>query len=363
MEGHGISFARPDFLSLLFIPGFLFLVWIYLFFKRRSCVKTYKHCREVPLREKFKFAGVLMFWLCLIVSSAFCVVALVRPQKIISVINKRSVDIIIVMDGSASMHVKDVDSDRWQRSTEFLEVLAETMNWDGDRIALTLFAYKASPQIRLTKDPNVFLFFLDHLGKNSPFLLEDNKTWYSNAEEGIYWGLKIIKKDEKLNGKNKNSKAFVVLSDGQELTGKIENSIKEARAINISVYVIGVGKESGGIIPKPPPKPPQQQYVYHPFLGVPIPNPQFSQEKEEEYKPTYSRLDRKSLMKIANMGKGRYFELNIESDKNIAAKIISDIQAKSGSDEKQEKFAELYWHFLLASAIFLIAGAYELAKK
>lgn len=362
MDGYGISFARPDFLNLLFIPAILFLVWLYRFFRRRSSVKEYRERREVPLKEKFRLAGTLIFWLCLIVSAAFCVIALARPQKIISVINNRSVDLIIILDGSASMRVNDLRPDRWQRSMKYLKVLAETMNWDGDRIALALFAYRASPQIRLTKDPNVFLFFLDHLEENSPFLLEDEKTWHSNVEEGIYWGLKIIKKDEDLYGKNKNSKAFIVISDGQELSGKIENSIKEARARKIPIYVIGVGGDSGGFIPEPPPKPRQQQYTQYDDFGYPVPRTEIPQESEEKYEPIYSRLDRQSLMKIASVGKGKYFELNRESDKNIAARIISDIQAKSGSNEKQEKFAELYWYFLLSSAVFLVIGIYQLVK-
>ena len=79
----------------------------------------------------------------------------------------------MLQDGSASMRVKDVAGDRWQRSIRFLRMLGDSMSWKEDRIALAVFARIAAPQIRLTKDPNTFFFFLDHLDKAPPFRLED----------------------------------------------------------------------------------------------------------------------------------------------------------------------------------------------
>ena len=65
---------------------------------------------------------------------------------------------------------------RWQRSMRFLRVLGESLAWQDDRMAMALFAHIAAPQVRLTKDPNTFFFFLDHLAQDSPFRLEDDTT-------------------------------------------------------------------------------------------------------------------------------------------------------------------------------------------
>ena len=80
----------------------------------------------------------------------------------------------------------------------FLRTLGEALRWENDRIAMALFAHMATPQIRLTKDPNTYFFFLDHLEDESPFRLEDDGTWDTNIERGIYWGLRLIEKDEEL---------------------------------------------------------------------------------------------------------------------------------------------------------------------
>ena len=104
------------------------------------------------------------------------------------------------------------------------------MRWKDDRIAMALFAHIAAPQIRLTKDPNTYFFFLDHLDE-PPFRLEDDTTWDTNIELGIYWGLRLIEKDEEIHGPSSNAKAFVLISDGQAWSGEVEKSIRLARAM------------------------------------------------------------------------------------------------------------------------------------
>ena len=108
------------------------------------------------------------------------------------------IDLVVLQDGSASMRVRDVQGDRWRRSMAFLRTLGESLQWEDDRVALALFATIAAPQIRLTRDPNTFFFFLDHLEDEPPFRLEDDTTWDTNIERGIYWGLRLIDNDEEM---------------------------------------------------------------------------------------------------------------------------------------------------------------------
>ena len=150
------------------------------------------------------------------------------------------------------MYVNDVKPDRWRRSVQFLRTFADALAWkNGDRVALALFAHIAAPQLRLSKDPNAFFFFLDHLGEHSPFLLANDPTWDTNIEEGVYWGLQLLNRDEELFGKTKNPKAFVVISDGQAWSGVVAGALKAARARDVAVYVVGVGTSAGGLIPEP----------------------------------------------------------------------------------------------------------------
>jgi len=329
-----VRFADPVYLWLLIAPAALLFVWIWQLTRRRRDARQFRQHRRLPVRERFPIFGGLMFWLCLIVASAWTILALARPTAEISVLRTAGVDLVILQDGSASMRTPDVAGDRWQRSIRFLRTLGESLAWKDDRIAMALFAHIAAPQVRLTKDPNTFFFFLDHLDRESPFRLEDDTTWDTNIELGIAWGLHLIEKDEELYGKSPNAKAFVLISDGQAWSGQVARSIQLARQRGLPVYVVGVGTSAGGIIPEPSQKAPNAP-----------PEP-----------PLRSSLDRTSLAMIANTGGGEYLELDRDGDREIANRIIDAARRRAGSRGLQVGTEELYWRCLAAAAVFVGLG-------
>ena len=209
-----IRFGAPEYLWLLMAPGVLLVGWVWQLAARRRDARRFRQHRRLPVRERFPIFGSLVFWLCLIIACAWVILALARPTAAASLVRTAGIDLVILQDGSASMRTADVSGNRWQRSMRFLRTLGESLAWRDDRMAMALFAHIAAPQVRLTKDPNTFFFFLDHLSEESPFRLEDDTSWDTNMEVGVYWGLKLIDKDEEIHGKSPNAKAFVLISDG-----------------------------------------------------------------------------------------------------------------------------------------------------
>ena len=244
----------------------LLLLWFWQLWRRRADARAFMRRRQVPVDERIPFFGELLFWFFLLLAAGSAILALARPQAVTSLVRTAGVDLVILQDGSASMHVTDVKGDRWQRSMRFLRTLGESLRWENDRVALALFAHIATPQIRLTKDPNTYFFFLDHLEDKSPFRLEDDGTWDTNIERGIYWGLRLIEKDEELRKiaastaklpEANNAKAFVLISDGQSWSGEVAKSLALAQGRGIPLNVVGVGTTAGGIIPDPKREPNQ----------------------------------------------------------------------------------------------------------
>src|SRR6185436_8954113 len=191
------------------------MVWVWQFFRRRADNHTLVVHRTLPIRERFAFVADLPFWLCMIIATSLTIVAVARPHGPASAVRQGGVDLVILQDGSASMRVQDVPGSRYQRSMKFLRLLGDSLSWKSDRIALSLFAHIATPQIRLTTDPNTFFFFLDHLDKEPPFRIEEDTTWDTNLELGIHWGLRMMERDEEIHGRSSNAKVFLVLSDGE----------------------------------------------------------------------------------------------------------------------------------------------------
>lgn len=327
-----LRFGAPQHLWLLTLPLVLFALWAWQAGRRWQAIRHLTRRRHTPVREHYGPFGGLLFWLCVVLATASTIVALAEPRVLVSMARTAGIDLVVLQDGSASMHVEDVAGNRWTRSMRLVRHLAESLSWRDDRVALAVFARIAAPQVRLTTDPNTVFFFLDHLHR-SPFRLEDDASWDTNIERGIYWGLRLIERDEEMHGVSANAKAFVLISDGQDWSGEVATSLDLAAARGIPVFAVGVGTTAGGVIPEPAPP-----------TGQPVPQ------------PVFSVLDRASLMEIATAGGGRYLEIGRETDRQIADTIIEATRRRAGSRGVEEGFTELYWWSLLAGAGFLGLG-------
>jgi Ca-activated chloride channel family protein len=335
-----LQFAEPLYLWLLMAPAALMAVWLWRFVRRRLEVRRFARRQVVPVRERPALAGDLAFWICLIPASALCIVALARPQAVTREIAGRSADLVVLQDGSASMYVADVAPDRWQRSMRFLRQLGEALTWPDDRVALALFAHHAAPQLRLTEDPNTLFFFLDHLRSRSPFPLEDDSTWDTNIEQGLDWGLKLVKKDEELYGRSRNARVFLVISDGQAWSGRVDAAIRGARQRRIPVLVAGVGTTTGGIVPEP--------------------------EQLDGTRPpgtVRAVLDRESLQTIARAAGGTYYEIGREPDRQLANRIVTDVRRFVQGGSVEERHSDLYWRFLWCAAALMGLGTLALRNR
>ena len=335
-----LRFEEPLYLWLLLAPAALVLLWVWQLRGRRRDTRLAQRHRTVPVHEQFAFAGGLWFWLCLVLAIGSLVLALARPQVLASVTQNAGADFIILQDGSTSMRVSDARPDRWQRSVSWIRMFADLLSWQDQRIALALFAHRAAPQVRLTKDPNALFFFLDHLGDEPPFRLEADTSWDTNIEESLYWGVQMFERDEELYGVRLSSKAFIVISDGQDWSGEVEEALKLTRMHDIRVYVVGVGSTAGGFIPQ-------------------LPTSVYAEPEE----PIHSALDRRSLRAIAEAGGGEYYELGIDSDQDIALRIITDVQRRAQATQREETFTELYWFFLATAAGLVCVGTVFVAER
>jgi len=337
-----LAFSQPQVLWLLVVPILLIGAWAWRFTERRANARNLARARILPVRERFALAGDLPFWLSLSVATALLILALARPHGPARAVRQGGVDVVVLLDASASMRTKDVAGDRWQRSMRFVRALGDALSWTNDRVALAVFAHIAAPQIRLTKDPNTFFFFLDHLDQAPPFRLEDDTTWDTNLELGVYWGLRVIERDEELHEKSPNAKLFVLVSDGEVWSGEVEKSLRKAAERQIPIFVVGVGTLSGGPLPV-------------------VPRSESATRDPEE--PVSSRLDRAGLQRIAASSQGEYFELDRDGDGHIANEIIDSGKRLAPTLGTTEEAQELYWFFLGGAGVVAALGLLFLRER
>lgn len=333
------QFADPQVLWLLVVPATALVLWLRVALRTLGDRRRLVAVRLTPDTERFPRLGEGFFWLGLTLALALLVVGLARPQVVASFVRTSGADVVVLLDSSASMYVEDVPGNRWQRSIRFLRTLGDALSWQSDRVALTVFAHIAAPQVRLTRDPNTYFFFLDHLATSPPFRLEDDTTWDTNIGLGIAWGLRIVEKDEEIRGPSENTRLFVLLTDGQSWTGTVEESIANARRAGIPIFVIGVGTDSGGIIPDP------------------------KRVAGDNSSPVYSRLDRGSLRTIANAGAGQYFEMDRGSDFDLANRVVDAARRRAGTAQTEPILQDIYWPFLAMAALVALAGGVAVRSR
>ena len=342
-----LTFGAPHYLPLLIVPAVLLAVWLWRVAARRRDLSRLLQRRVVPVRERFGGAGDLVFWAAQLVAATLLVAAVARPQAPSSIPRRAGLDLVVLLDASASMRVADVAAatvaastgsvvesarDRWQRSMQFLREMGDALSWHQDRIALTVFAHIATPQIRLTRDPNTLFFFLDHLHQRPPFRLEDDTTWDTNLERAVAWGLRIVEKDEEIHGRSPNATMFVVISDGESWSGEVARAVARVTARGIPIHVVGVGSLRGG----------------------PLPAVQTPEGLEPS--PGVSRLERAALQRIAAAGNGAYFELDRDGDRYIANAVVASGRRLAPALGVEQRADELYWWLLCAAAAVTLTG-------
>jgi Ca-activated chloride channel family protein len=329
-----LRFAEPQFLWLLWLPAALGVLLAWRVVRRRRDLARCAWRLPASVRGRPAWLGDLAAWLPATLAAAAGIIALAQPQALASLVDNSGVDLVILQDASASMHVDDVPPNRWQRSQQFVRTLAATLRWEGDRAALALFAHRAAPQLRLTRDPNSLLFFLDHLGEKPPFPLEDDTTWNTNIAESVSWGVKLVEKNDELFGRSNNARTFLLISDGQAWSGELDAALAKARERKVRIFVVGVGTVTGGVIPQPR-----------------------GDDGRIPAAKIRSRLDRAALRHIARQGGGQYFEIGVAPDRDTAFAILAAARQYASAAQVEERIEPLYWYALLAAVLFACLGA------
>lgn len=335
-----VSFAAPAYLWLLVLAPLLVALWIWRVLRRATDLRRLRETRVSPIAERWRRLGDLPLWLCIVLACTALILALARPRGVAPSVGRAGLDIVVLQDGSASMYVRDTPAgSRWARSMQFLRRLGDALRWEDDRVALTVFARISTPQVRLTRDPNTVFFFLDHLDERPPFGLDDETTWDTNVEQGIAWGLRVLEKDREINGRSANAPVFILVSDGESWSGEVARAIDRLRDAGVPLDVVGVGTLAGGRMP-------------------PLPFPD-----DGDPPPTISRLDRRGLQRLAEEGRGRYFELDREIDRDIANTVIDAGRRSAPPKVEPAAATDLHWPLIAAACAAAAIGALFAANR
>lgn len=268
-----MNLGAPEFLIYFIVPIALYFL-LTKGLKKTEVLRSSlfgSEARELFFK-KTKQSGIFLTCLSFILFG----VALIRPQfgyrEILE--EREGQDIAFVVDVSQSMLAKDLSPNRLGRVRFAITDLLSHLK--GDRVGLISFAGVSFIESPLTYDYSTFRLFLDDL---SPDLIPVAGT---NIESALKRVIQLYGGKERkfISGRGKT---VILFSDGEELSGNLESVSAELKELGIRVYTVGIGSE----------------------VGAPIPTDQ-GYKRDKGGKVILSKLDRKSLEKLAHATDGAY---------------------------------------------------------
>ncbi len=230
-------------------------------------------------------------------------------------------DIVVCVDTSQSMLARDVKPNRLERAKREVAGLLDTLR--GDRVAVIAFSGEAREIAPLTHDKRTLKKLVEPVGP------EDNRMGGTDLASALERALAMF------DGRTGAYEVIALLTDGEDLAGEAARMAAEARDRGIRVYVVGVGKASGGKIP---------------IVG-PDGTESFLLDKEGE--EVVTRMDRTSLERIAETTGGAF--LTVEEHptplEELYVKRISRLEGRELVGGKQRVPHDRYqWALALALA-------------
>ena len=232
-----IGLVRPDALPFFGVVALLAALAVWVELRRRRAVALFAG-RGVEMASIS--AGRRRAKLALAIGgAALAVVALIGPylDVVERTVVQNGVDLVVALDVSQSMAVRDVDPDRLRASKEFIAHLGEGLT--QSRVALVLFAGDGLVRYPPTADPKVLGQALDAI--SGAFKPQGG----SSLRGAVDASLSAFSTEAR---ESTRRKAVVLLTDGEDLSGQSPD-VEVLRQRNIRLFAIGVGTTSGGSIP------------------------------------------------------------------------------------------------------------------
>jgi len=207
----------------------------------------------------------------------FLIIAMAQPQwgKENKTFSLPGMDVVFCFDVSKSMLSKDIKPNRLENAKKSLELLIDQLS--GNRLALVAFAGTSFIECPLTSDIGAVKLFLNSI------------NWDLIPLPGTDIG-KALDTCIAAFGDSTNSKAIIIITDGEDLAQRARKSAKRAKENNIRIYPVGIGTALGDTVPE-----------------IDSNGKEIGVKRDKNGEVVLSRLDETLLRKIADITGGKAF--------------------------------------------------------
>lgn len=295
---------------------FLFLISIFLFFKRKKISSLSFSIFSNFNNTKNSFKVILFKSLPVLKSLVliFLVIALANPQKINEKVKQSTdgIDIMLLIDISDSMRSEDFKPDN--RLAVAKGVITNFIkNRTGDRIGLIAFSAESYTRCPLTSDYEILLKKLN-----------ETKINEGELKQGTAIGMAIANGIARLKDSKTKTKIMVLLTDGENNSGVIDPITASELAADhkIKIYSVAIGKD--GRVPYP--------MTGRDFFGNSV----------KEYTYINNKINTEIFEKISSTSSGSFFRA---TDPDALKNIFKKIDKLEKSEVKVQKSIKIKDYF------------------
>lgn len=316
-----INFAQAQYLLLLLLVPFFFLIQAIVFKIRRRRIRRFGDealvSRLMPSYSKGKT------WIRLVLFSigfVFFVIGLSRPQigARLKEHETRGAEIMIALDVSNSMLAEDYSPNRLERAKLAISRLVDKLR--DERIGLIVFAGNSFVQLPITTDYVSAKMFLNSISTESV------------PVQGTAMGDAINTAMKSFSLQSEKSRAVIVITDGENHEDDPVTVAQQAAELGVRVFTIGVGSPEGKPIP---------------FEGELL--------KDKNGEIVVTRLDESILKDVADAGNGLYVRAGTsEFGLNPVIDEIKKMEDEKYSSIVFEEYDEQFMNFFAIALVFFV---------
>ena len=331
METTALTFGAPHWLwALLVLP---LIAGLFLWSHRRGQALVAK---IVAVRLRDQLSGSvsplrrILRASLLLVSLALAIVSLAQPRLGFTEkeTKQKGRDVIVAIDTSRSMLATDVAPTRLARAKLFTQDLVALLQ--GDRVGLVAFAGSAFLQAPLTLDYNAVTNALDELDTT---VIPKGGTNIASA---------ITAAREAFGKAEGQTRALIILTDGEELDADGIAAAKQASQEGIRIFSVGIGSPEGSLISIRT-EDGRQDFV-----------------RDSSGKTVNSKLDQSRLQEIASATGGFFTLIGPEAAREVFQKGIEPMElSETGVFSARQPVERYQWPLavaILCLAVSLLPG-------
>jgi Ca-activated chloride channel family protein len=316
--------------GLAALPVLLVLLWFLLRWKKRTAEKIGDATLVSQLIRNFSSVRFMIKAGLALVALFAIVLAAANLQKPGSMENvqRKGVDVLLVLDVSKSMLARDIKPSRLERAKQFLLRLVDQL--PNDRIGLVLFAGRAYLQMPLTTDHGAAHMYIQEA---SPDVVPTQGTVIADA---------LSMANAAFNSKERKYKSIVLVSDGEDHDPEAPKVAQQLAEDGVMVNTVGIGSPE----------------------GAPIEDPATGElKKDQEGHTVMSKLNEAELQQLATETNGDYIRLdNVEDGLITMTQQLNTAEQKAMSDAEFMDYKSFFQWFL-GAAILLLLGEFLLAER